>query len=455
MGRMFGLAAFFAIAVAASAVTEASEVCAQQGACGVPARGAGLLQEKSSVRGAQKRATDDGEEDDEEEGEDEIAPLVCKEGERSAAPIQVLEVLPNGYEARVVDVESGLYEKEPLYNIPFDRTTPGFSHLNSCAVSPLTYIVYCTLKMIPRQVDGGGPAAFWIVRMDGDKIEFVGKLPWEHSFNSGTFHPSGKFYIAGGGKIVRIDNIDGLEGFPSSSFQLALQATSPFESLKDKWNKLGGVADLVAINADLDGEGEKDYILSVTTSRKLAVVTDNGSEEWTRKFITIEGIPSDAQGGFGAGWNFGGRVFFANNAGKGVYEINIGSIDLTTKPQKAVDAERVGGSQRTVKNDGMNCMNIGAPDPWEPEGWTTTTTTTATTTTTTTTSMVKCAPGYIRVFGREECHCGHTCRRCSTKRTCSNHASAVTVSPDGLHCLCSCEAGWQGPTCADKRPTGE
>jgi len=401
----------------------ASGACTPEGSCGLPASGLGLVQEKSIVRGDQLRVTDDDEDND----ITTITPLDCTtEDSQYMAPIQVMDggKKVKAYEVKSLDVASGTYS--PLYTVPYSRTTPEFTSLNSCAVSPKTSIAYCTLNITDD---------FWVVRIDATHVEFVGRLPPQKGYNAGTFHPSGKYYVYGRGNIYSIDNIDKLQGY--STPELAA-ASDPFAELEP--NKMAAVADLVAINADLDGSGAKDYILALTNKNQLNVVKDNGIAKWDSFRLTTKGLLGSE--GFGAGWYFGGRVFFSGNDGAGVFEIDVASINLADMEEvPEVLIQRVGSSDATNKNDGMNCMNAKPPDAW--------TTTSTSMTTTTMTELVKCAAGFRRVPGREECHCGTTCRRCNTKMSCSDHASAVTVSPDGLHCLCTCEPGWEGPTCSE------
>jgi len=65
---------------------------------------------------------------------------------------------------------------------------------------------------------------------------------------------------------------------------------------------------------------------------------------------------------WGAGWTYGGKVFFAHNRGEGVFEVPIDKINLKVKSAAPVVLARIGKSAPSGFNDGANCMK--ASNPW-------------------------------------------------------------------------------------------
>merc|ERR1711904_107387 len=63
---------------------------------------------------------------------------------------------------------------------------------------------------------------------------------------------------------------------------------------------------------------------------------------------------------WGAGWSYENKVYFANNGGGGVYQVDINSIKLR---QKTANIAKVGSSVQSKSNDGLNCIFVQTPFP--------------------------------------------------------------------------------------------
>ena len=276
-----------------------------------------------------------------------VEPYDCKNLNR---PVQVLRENEAGsvFAVKTLGIKKGTYKT--LYTIPYERTSPPFDDINSCAISPVSDIVYCAITL-----DGGND---YMARIDGTQIEFVAKLPNADSkYIAAAFSKKGNFHFSEGkGNSVylgTISGVDDLPGFPDQNDPALGDYTDTPRS------KVIKVADWVAFMADIKGNKKKgEWLLGIMRGGEEAVLVDGK----TKKVYRLQTVGIDSKGGaFGAGWNFKGRIFFASNNGDGVYEVGVNSIDLKNKQ---VVLEKVGLSTATNFNDGLNCLNKKAPGKW-------------------------------------------------------------------------------------------
>jgi hypothetical protein len=264
------------------------------------------------------------------------------------------------YNVSKLDIKTGKYTT--LWTIPLGITTPKMGRLNSIGINPVDSIMYGSVMI---------GSDCYIVRLADGQIEFVGHLPPISpnadptesivGYNAGTFSPSGTFYIATNPKstLRAIKDIAGMPGFKTQS-----EAPDLTEEPKDL--ETTNTADIVALKGSFDGGAEAEYVLLLDSRAQLIVVktADSIADYHVVKKATM----GAKTGGFGAGWNFQGRLFFAHNGGKGVYEIQKDTIK-TSEDQKdvMVTLTKVGKSTATSLNDGTNCLE--APSPWCEAGY--------------------------------------------------------------------------------------
>merc|ERR1712062_297758 len=118
---------------------------------------------------------------------------------------------------------------------------------------------------------------------------------------------------------------------------------------------MGG--DLVSVKANLDGSGEKRYVMTLRNDVLVVVRVDaEGFEHWKLKADSLTGLGK----AWGGGWVFKNEIYFANNKGKGVYQLDLSSIDLD---KKTADFVKASDSAMSDKNDGLNCLNGQSPFP--------------------------------------------------------------------------------------------
>jgi hypothetical protein len=277
------------------------------------------------------------------------------QGNDSSLPIQILGTT-DGYEAAALDVETGIYW--PKFVIPFNRTSPHFTYLNSCSINPEDNLCYCTI------VVGGSN---YMVRVDGTRLEFVANLPdrWDGfgvRFNSGAFNRNGTYFFSSfSGAMYKVSHSASLLGFGSQdSLGLADFSFSPAW----KVNHTGGFGDMVVVFDDLTGSGIPEEFILVLNSWLLVILQLTGEklQYWLAPVDGLKGLVMN----FGAGWNFGGHVFFASNQGLGVFEIPLDDIflyDCRDHYCPAVKLQLIGKSERTGNNDGLFCW--GGSNPWK------------------------------------------------------------------------------------------
>merc|ERR550534_1801409 len=78
------------------------------------------------------------------------------------------------------------------------------------------------------------------------------------------------------------------------------------------------------------------------------------------KTFKLKATGETTSGSFGAAWNFKNQLYFANNNGQGVYQLDMGSIDLKKGTARMV---RAGSAMETSSNDGMGCPKGVSPFP--------------------------------------------------------------------------------------------
>jgi len=298
-----------------------------------------------------------------------VAPINC---ETQKLPIQILSqgendengALTEPYYAKQLIIETGEYET--LFKIPFERTSPPLNRLNSCGINPLDSIIYCaTTTSEPDK-------KHYIVRVDKDKFEFVAKIP-ARGF-SGTFSASGTYYWGGESKLWFVTGLNTFKGYPKQDDVglkdlLNMVAFIPAPEQTDL--RLG--MDLVAVTGvDLDDSGDDaEYLVSLHAgwgSEKPTVTftkakLDTGFVKTWWNEVTF--IDADPKGGFGAAWNYNGRLYFTHNAGSGVYEVNVDQLS-SAEGAAPVKVKKVGISAKTGWNDGLNCIFVDPPPFPEP-----------------------------------------------------------------------------------------
>jgi len=266
-----------------------------------------------------------------------IKPYDC-----AAAP-GAIQVLKEGgdYDVKQLDIPTGKYNL--VYVIPATRTNPAYTALNGVAINPIDGIAYGMMNL-------GNKNKIYLVRFDKDAVEFVAMLSgWSVV---GTVSFKGHFYYIYKNDLYVVRDIHTLQGFSSQNGNLPKLVT-----------KLGdgpgpAVQDLVAWTGDLEGNGvEEEWVFALASSKKLLVIKDRGG---SAQFWRLDTIGNEETIGFGAGWNFKGKVYFAGNSGDGVYYV---PTEVMTIQDSAVLVKKVGESEATRTNDGMNCMSYDSPFP--------------------------------------------------------------------------------------------
>mmetsp|Transcript_5774 Transcript_5774/g.10338 ORF Transcript_5774/g.10338 Transcript_5774/m.10338 type:complete len:643 (+) Transcript_5774:67-1995(+) len=287
-----------------------------------------------------------------------IAEFPCDE---HALPIQVLmKGQVDYYQVAELDIPTGEYNE--VYRIPLAWTTPPMEEeLNSAGINPIDGRAYATAKVDKN---------YYLIRHDKSGLEFVALLPKPTKFfkkavgyNTATFSLSGKYYLVTKGTVQHMIVISGLDGITGKSSQNALDLADFTNSLTGfSLGNTAWIADMAAVPLDLDGSGEVvDYAFMLDQNAAMWIVKCTGDTftKWKLK-ATGDGLVPARKNGFGAAWSYQERVFFASNVGRGVYEVDISSIDLTAL---TVTMLYVGKSKATTKNDGMNCLDSESPFP--------------------------------------------------------------------------------------------
>merc|ERR1712050_90124 len=97
--------------------------------------------------------------------------------------------------------------------------------------------------------------------------------------------------------------------------------------------------------------GEAEYLVGVSLSRAFLIKPARTGKAETF-VLSFEGTSSHCHEIYGAGFYFNEHVYFACNAGEGVFEVMSKTIDIA---KGTVVVERVGLSKLAARNDGMSC----------------------------------------------------------------------------------------------------
>jgi hypothetical protein len=244
-----------------------------------------------------------------------------------------------------LDISTGSYTT--IFTIERSFTTPPHSGINACGINPIDSIIYCSVQ--------AGAGNYYLCRIDNSSISFVARLPGSEFYASGAFGADGTFFIAYNNATSKQANIYTLEGLDEMPGYGSLSDAIPnFDYLKPYTDPaMPTFADFAFLHADLEGTGSQDYLVAMNPKLVIVRVSSTPYQTWSF-FVGASG----QHNGFGAAWGFDGEVYFASNAGLGVYHLDVASVDLVAQTAKV---EVVGASAETQSNDGLNCLPYRSP----------------------------------------------------------------------------------------------
>jgi len=258
-----------------------------------------------------------------------ISPWKC---DKIGTPLQVINK-DGKSKIMALDIPTGKYKD--VFEVKKEWTKPKFKKINACGINPVDSILYCIMKVKRNS---------FVVRIDTTKVAFVAKVQWAIA---ASFDSSGNFYMSGDHGLMLIPKVADLDG-----------AACPYCKVPDR-SKMSPIvkgrmgADLTVIEANLEGKGKQTYAIGVG-KKKLQIARVSGGE--TKKWsLAHKGLPTT---GWGAAWNFRSELFFASNSGQGVFQLDLGNINLAKKIVKFVKA---GKSMATDSNDGLGCPKGRSP----------------------------------------------------------------------------------------------
>jgi len=258
-----------------------------------------------------------------------INPWQC---DRIGTPLQVINA---DRKSRIVALDIPTGEYREVFEVKKEWTKPKFKKINACSINPIDSIIYCVMDM--------GRRKGFVVRIDTEKVAFVAKVKWAWA---AAFDSSGNLYLSGK-KFIVLPKAQDLDGVGSMFGQM------PDMRKAEALVKGGMGNDVVVIEADLEGQGKRAYAIGVGKKNVLIARVSGGAlKKWTLKH---KGLPSH---GWGAAWNFRSELYFASNEGAGVFQLDVGNIDLVKGEVQFVKA---GKSMETNSNDGMGCPKGRSP----------------------------------------------------------------------------------------------
>lgn len=242
-------------------------------------------------------------------------------------------------EILALKIATGKYEK--MFNISSVKYEAwGIGKVNSCAINPADSKMYCTMKLSKMR-------RCVLARIDDEDVSFVARV--KCGFVSGTFDAGGNLYYNNNKQLWTIYNAKSYDDKekPFSIPDFRKDSNFPVENLG---------YDIATMEADFDGKGKATYVVGLKDSSLTMVRISSNSY----KTFKLKATGETAEGGFGAAWNFNNQLYFANNDGKGVYQLEMDSVDLKAGSAKMV---KVGSAMETNNNDGLGCPKGVSPFP--------------------------------------------------------------------------------------------
>lgn len=234
-----------------------------------------------------------------------------------------------------LDIPSGKYEK--IFEVKKDWTKPKFNVINACSINPIDSILYCAMRINRAR-------ASFVVRVDTKKVAFVARVPWAWA---SEFDSAGTFYYGNKKGLYAIPKIANLEG---KSVYFGVPDLRKNKAVVEGF--MGN--DVAVIEADLEGIGKKPYAIGALKRTVAIARLTGGSKKWE---LSTKGMPTDPKG-FGATWHFKTELYYASNSGEGVYQLDLGSVNLK---KKEVTFVKAGASAKTNSNDGLGCPKARSP----------------------------------------------------------------------------------------------
>eukprot|EP00931_Biecheleriopsis_adriatica_P022650 TRINITY_DN14495_c0_g1_i2.p1 TRINITY_DN14495_c0_g1~~TRINITY_DN14495_c0_g1_i2.p1 ORF type:complete len:507 (-),score=75.93 TRINITY_DN14495_c0_g1_i2:122-1606(-) len=312
--------------------------------------------------------------------------------ESSYKPLQSIRN-GGGYDIKSLTVSTGHYVQEFTVNEPI-------TELNGCGTSPLDSYIYCCVQDV-----SGDDTSQYIARVGQEKasavgvggIEFVAQIPASSSkYNAAAFDLAGRFFFSNFGdlgvsKLYLVTGLESLQGFTSSADPGIADRTGLTFFQDPCFGKAG---DLGWWAGDCGTQSSEDYLFWIrdfpaTSGQASAVkVTSDDPTQWQCYNFDTTGFTPGVAGDWGAAWSYVQFAYFASNAGHGVWTFDVCDIQAATSTF-TIEVFRVGSSDTTSNNDGMNCINVSSPYENATTTMTNTTTSTATTSTTITSTMTR------------------------------------------------------------------
>jgi hypothetical protein len=262
----------------------------------------------------------------------------------------------NKYELKGLDVNSGLYSTIPgVPEVLKAITTPTLGVINAVGMAPDNTLAYAAFK-IPA---GEDIWYFGSIDFTVPTVHILARLP-SKNYMSGAFDNVGNFWLIanndgpGGTLTPTVEKVRTPEMFQPVPSPYSTAPNAIGEEDKHFGWSAAGVADLVVLKRDF-GLGLKTYIIAGGGGGPIFYDVDAGVTDVLSS--NMNDVLGNNTNGFGAAWIFGQppneKVYLAANSGAGVIQVLLETVNLNAK---TVQVERVGASEVTQANDGLNCM---------------------------------------------------------------------------------------------------
>ena len=309
---------------------------------------------------------------------------------------------------------SGSYQV--VSTIQFTSTDPLYTQLNGVGLNPVDGVAYGVMEL-----GADGESGSYLVRFDTERIEYLALMP-AMSNSATVDQDGSFVWMVGGSLYLVDDVADlvGYAGHDDPRIT-DYSGISPEFDASSAGDLYAHAFDLAHLRADL-GAGETDYVFGVVQGGDEIVGIGYRGADWgrlllqpvgmtaeelprlqqfepgeivvqsgdtlseiavahglsTNELMTMNGIDDPSRirigqrltvgsqpvtseqaadlpgGGYGSAWNIGGRLLVSSNSG-GVYELVVDSVDLNAE---TIQVRKVGKSDQSGYNDGMNCPGI-------------------------------------------------------------------------------------------------
>lgn len=240
-------------------------------------------------------------------------------------PLQIAQVqMESGknYSYHVTSLDTRTGEHTIQWKLSSNISDPPYIDLNAGDISSRDDHAYGVFTL-------DGVLYRYLARFDESAVEFIAKFPLNCNLNAGAFDRAGDFYASCGSRFYRVSRPDLRVGYgsylsvpESADATLLIEGSAP------------SISDIVAVHRDIASTGTpQTWLLGIASGGSAGTLVLFCVDTRRTYELVLSGF--EYGNGWGAAWNHWDtdgntqKIFFSANNGKGVFELDMSTLDLT------------------------------------------------------------------------------------------------------------------------------